>query len=84
MSASRHPSTPASAQSEARHALQARKASLVAAGEGARQELAELDAALARIERGSWGRCERCGGAIGRTRLRALPEARLCLPCSRA
>jgi RNA polymerase-binding transcription factor DksA len=68
---------------EARRALQARKASLSADNEAARAELLELDAALARLDASTWGRCEHCGGAIGRTRLRALPEARLCLPCSR-
>lgn len=70
---------------EARRALTARRASLLAVplNEAEQQELAELDAALFRIEAGTWGRCERCGGAIGRDRLRALPETRSCLPCSR-
>lgn len=46
-----------------------------------RAELAEIDAALARIEEGSWGVCATCGGPIGRQRLLALPEARHCLAC---
>jgi len=46
------------------------------------QELAETEAALARIDHGSYGRCDGCGGAIGRQRLLALPEARLCIPCT--
>lgn len=45
-------------------------------------ELAELDAALQRIERGLYGVCEECGGPIGRQRLKAVPEARRCLGCS--
>jgi DnaK suppressor protein len=46
-----------------------------------RAELAEIDAALARIRQGTYGSCLRCGGAIGRLRLRAVPEARFCLGC---
>ncbi len=46
-------------------------------------ELGEIDAALARIAQGTFGICELCGGAIGRDRLRALPEVRRCLRCSR-
>jgi RNA polymerase-binding transcription factor DksA len=46
------------------------------------RELREIDAALARIAAGTYGTCERCGGAIGRDRLRALPEVRCCLGCA--
>lgn len=49
-----------------------------------RTELREIDAALDRIARGSWGHCERCGTGIGRQRLRAVPEARYCEGCSGA
>jgi|SRR5512134_367246 len=47
-----------------------------------RIEVAEIDAALARIERGTYGVCLSCGGPVERGRLRAIPEARLCLECS--
>jgi len=47
-----------------------------------RAEVAEIDAALARIERGTYGVCLSCGGPLERGRLRAIPEARLCLACS--
>ena len=50
-------------------------------GDMERDELLEIEDALARIEAGSWGRCEACGGPIGRQRLLALPEARQCLDC---
>lgn len=46
-----------------------------------RAELAEIDAALARIDEGTFGTCIACGEAIGRQRLLALPEARHCLGC---
>jgi RNA polymerase-binding transcription factor DksA len=45
-------------------------------------ELEELERALARMADGTWGRCEQCEGAIGRDRLRALPETRRCLGCA--
>jgi RNA polymerase-binding transcription factor DksA len=48
------------------------------------RELAEIDAALVRLEHGTYGRCERCGESIGSLRLRALPEARFCMGCSGA
>jgi RNA polymerase-binding transcription factor DksA len=44
--------------------------------------LRDIDAALSRIERGTWGRCERCGESISRSRLAALPEARACASCA--
>ncbi|WP_242593695.1 TraR/DksA family transcriptional regulator [Corallococcus exiguus] len=47
-------------------------------------ELEEVEAALERIEQGRFGCCERCGGAIGRQRLLAVPEARCCLACADA
>ncbi|TMB33903.1 MAG: hypothetical protein E6J61_04815 [Deltaproteobacteria bacterium] len=48
----------------------------------AARELAETEAALARIEQGRFGRCDGCGGAIGRQRLLALPAVRLCIECT--
>ncbi|OJT19357.1 hypothetical protein BO221_37850 [Archangium sp. Cb G35] len=46
------------------------------------RELRDIDDALVRIEQGRFGHCSRCGGAIGRHRLRAIPEARHCMACS--
>jgi len=45
------------------------------------QELQGIEAALARIGDGSYGICIDCGGKIGRTRLKAYPTAKRCLPC---
>jgi len=45
------------------------------------ERIKRLSAALRRIEDGSYGRCERCGGAIEVPRLKALPEATTCLAC---
>ena len=52
--------------------------------EGARETLAEIDAALERINDGTYGTCGVCGKPIGADRLSALPWARLCIDDSRA
>ena len=44
-----------------------------------RSDLDDVDAALRRLEEGTYGRCEACGGPIGEERLEALPAARYCL-----
>lgn len=43
------------------------------------RELRDIAAAEARIGRGTYGRCETCGGPIGTERLRAIPWATRCL-----
>ena len=48
-----------------------------------RVEVAAIDAAIARIDAGEYGICIRCGRAIGAERLRARPEAELCIDCAR-
>jgi DnaK suppressor protein len=45
--------------------------------------LVEIDAALVRIESGTFGVCQRCGNPIGDERLEALPWATLCIDCKR-
>jgi RNA polymerase-binding protein DksA len=47
--------------------------------EGARDTLAEIEAALQRIEDGTYGICEVCGKPIGADRLSAIPWTRLCI-----
>jgi DnaK suppressor protein len=47
------------------------------------ERLDEISGALARIEDGSYGRCEECQQPIGRDRLEALPYARFCVECAR-
>lgn len=41
----------------------------------------EIDRALAKIDEGTYGRCERCGKAIPKPRLEAIPWAALCVQC---
>lgn len=47
--------------------------------EGAQQTLDDVNAALQRIEDGTFGTCEVCGKPIGAERLEAIPWARLCI-----
>lgn len=50
----------------------------------ARNHLADVDAALARVAAGSYGYCERCGRPVARDRLLARPTARTCISCAAA
>ena len=43
--------------------------------------LYELDDALKRIEEGTFGICEECKCVMTKTRLKAVPYARLCVKC---
>ncbi len=47
-----------------------------------RARLEQVEAALHRIEQGTYGRCERCGGDVEPARLAALPSARRCIGCA--
>jgi len=48
----------------------------------ARSHLSEIDAALDRVEGGSYGGCVRCGRPIPAERLVARPTAVTCVPCA--
>ena len=45
--------------------------------------LAAIDAALERIDEGTYGMCNTCGQAIGEERLEALPWTMQCIDCKR-
>ena len=47
------------------------------------RELASIENALERIDRGVYGTCENCGGRIPAARLQAVPYATLCIQCQR-
>ena len=51
--------------------------------ENSEHVLAEIDAALKRIEDGTFGRCQRCGREIDEARLEAIPYATKCIDCRR-
>jgi DnaK suppressor protein len=48
----------------------------------ARDQLAAVEAALARLEAGRYGVCGRCGQPIGDDRLAARPAADTCVRCA--
>ena len=50
--------------------------------ERANGKLEKLEAALQRMEEGTYGVCEACGQAIEPERLAALPIATLCITCA--
>jgi len=43
--------------------------------------LADVDRALAKLDEGSYGICDRCGRPITPERLEAIPSATLCVTC---
>jgi RNA polymerase-binding transcription factor DksA len=54
-------------------------AALVSQG---RDQLNEIEAAVARVAAGTYGVCERCGEPISDERLAARPVARTCIRCA--
>jgi RNA polymerase-binding protein DksA len=51
--------------------------------ENSEHVLADIDAALTRIEDGTYGICSNCGKPISAERLEARPWATLCIDCQR-
>ena len=49
---------------------------------GEKNALDQIEAAIERIEDGSYGRCEECGKKIPKTRLEAIPYAAQCVRCA--
>lgn len=54
----------------------------VAAHEQLLLQLEEVDRALAKLDQGSYGVCDRCGGEIPAGRLEVHPTAVLCVACA--
>ncbi len=52
--------------------------------ENLKNHLADIDAALARMEKGAYGVCENCGNTISEEVLDAAPESKLCEKCKMA
>ena len=46
--------------------------------------LKEIDRAIARAEKGTYGICERCKNPISEDRLKVLPSATLCIDCAKS
>ena len=47
-----------------------------------KEVLEQIEAALERIEHGSYGRCQACGRAIAKARLDAIPYTAFCVKCA--
>ncbi len=47
-----------------------------------RESLTDVDAALVKLDNGTFGVCESCGEPISPDRLEAKPAARLCMTCA--
>ena len=56
---------------------------LTTLGEAGVLELRQIDAALDRIEQGTYGECLNCGNEISAERLEAVPHAALCRDCAK-
>ncbi|MDV2988639.1 MAG: TraR/DksA family transcriptional regulator [Dehalogenimonas sp.] len=44
-------------------------------------QMAEVESALQKLEKGTFGKCEKCGESIDPARLVALPYAKQCMAC---
>jgi DnaK suppressor protein len=56
---------------------------IVSMRRGQEYNLSMVDRALRRMDEGTYGTCERCGREIDYARLKAQPQAFLCLDCQR-
>lgn len=45
--------------------------------------MTKIDLALAKMEKGTYGICDRCGNDIDPARLKAVPYANLCITCKK-
>jgi DnaK suppressor protein len=51
--------------------------------ENEQETLEQIQEALLRIDRGSFGKCQDCGTMIAKPRLQALPYTPFCIDCAR-
>jgi DnaK suppressor protein len=57
------------------------QAAAVSLRRGTERTLDQVDEALERMEAGTYGFCDRCGQEIDFARLKAIPQATLCMSC---
>ena len=62
-------------------AITAERTEVIGLVETLKGRLDSVDAAIARIDEGSYGVCQSCGGAIPAARLEARPESIECVDC---
>ena len=56
----------------------------IGVGTSLESALARTERALAKLDDGSYGRCDSCDGEIPAERMRAMPDAVLCMGCASA
>jgi DnaK suppressor protein len=76
--------SPQSSEAEESAQLLTDAAALERLGEAERNELARIDAAIARMDQGRYGACADCGDEIELRRLHVLPYALRCQGCAEA
>jgi RNA polymerase-binding transcription factor len=54
----------------------------IGVGQSLEASLLRLDRALAKLDEGTYGICDACGGAIPEKRLEAMPDSVLCVNCA--
>jgi DnaK suppressor protein len=59
-----------------------RRLTEIGVGTSLEEALARTERALAKLDDGSYGRCDVCGGAIAPARLKAMPDSVLCVACA--
>lgn len=59
------------------------RSQLAALVEQAERQVAQVEAAVARLDGGQYGTCATCGRAIDPARLQARPSADTCIDCAR-
>ncbi len=57
------------------------RARVLSLADGLQQRLDDIQAALGRIDKGTYGKCVACGKDIPPERLEAIPAASLCIAC---
>jgi DnaK suppressor protein len=55
----------------------------IGVGQGTESAEARVSRALVKLDEGSYGICDACGGPIASARLRAAPDSVLCIGCAR-
>lgn len=55
--------------------------SRLTAAQHTREQLARVDRALEKLAAGTYGLCDLCGKPISPERLKAIPQANLCMKC---
>jgi DnaK suppressor protein len=56
----------------------------ISVGQSLEASLQRIDRALAKLDEGTYGTCDACGGPIPEKRLEAMPDSMLCVRCAAA